>query len=70
MPQVHIILEDDNANTTQQTFALTGDLDTLDGMDEAVEQLRLDALPQLEKTRLQQAQERVVQQEKKTLVAS
>jgi hypothetical protein len=67
MPTIRLILEDDNATKTEQTFALSGDLDTLDGIDEAVEQFRLAALPQVEKTLLEQAQERTIAKEKKTL---
>ena len=66
MPKVHIILEDDTGTVTEQTYALNGDLDTLDGIDESVEQFRLEALPQLEKTLLEQSQQRAVEQEKKT----
>jgi hypothetical protein len=64
MPCIRLILEDDNGTQVQQTFALTGDLDTLDGIDEAVEQFRLDALPDLEKTLLEQAQERTLKEKK------
>ena len=66
MPCLRLILEDDNGTQTEQTFALSGDLDTLDGIDEAVEQFRLVALPAVEKTLLAQAQERAIQ-EKKTI---
>ena len=64
MPRIRLILEDDNGTQTEQTFTLSGDLDTLDGIDEAVEQFRLDALPDLEKTLLQQAQERTLKEKK------
>ena len=64
MPRIRLILEDDNGTQTEQTFALTGDLDTLDGIDEAVEAFRLDALPAVEKTLLLQAQERSLQEKK------
>lgn len=66
MPRIRLILEDDNGTQTEQTFTLNGNLDSLDGIDEAVEQFRLDALPDLEKTLLEQAQARTLQ-EKKTL---
>jgi hypothetical protein len=66
MPKVRIILEDDTGTVTEQTYALNGDLDTLDGIDESVEQLRLEALPHLEKALLEQSQQRAVEQEKKT----
>jgi hypothetical protein len=65
MPRIRLILEDDNGTHTEQTFALTGDLDSLDGIDEAVEQFRLDALPDLEKTLLEQAQARRLQEKKR-----
>jgi hypothetical protein len=64
MPRLRLILEDDNGTQTEQTFALSGDLDTLNGIDEAVEQFRLQALPQVEKVLLEQAQERVLQEKK------
>jgi|HubBroStandDraft_4_1064222.scaffolds.fasta_scaffold308447_1 hypothetical protein len=66
MPRIRLILEDDHSQQIEQTFALTGDLDSLDGIDEAVEQFRLNALPDLEKALLVQAQERTLQ-EKKTV---
>ncbi len=65
MPRVRIILENDNGTQSEQTFVLQGDLDTLDGIDEAVEQFRLDALPDLEKLLLQQAQERALPEKKR-----
>jgi hypothetical protein len=64
MSRIRLILEDDNGTQTEQSFALAGDLDTLDGIDEAVEHFRLDALPDLEKILLQQAQERTLQEKK------
>jgi hypothetical protein len=64
MPKIRLILADDEGTLSEQTFALSGDLDTLDGIDEAVEQFRLEALPQVEKTLLEQAQERVLQEKK------
>jgi hypothetical protein len=69
MPRIRLILEDDNGTQTEQTFALTGDLDTLDGIDEAVEAFRLQALPDIEKTLLEQAQERTLQEKKRQLGA-
>ena len=64
MPRLRLILEDDNGTQTEQAFALSGDLDTLDGIDEAVEQFRLEALPHVEKVLLEQAQARVIQEKK------
>lgn len=37
MPRIRLILEDDHGQQIEQTFALTGDLDSLDGIDEAQE---------------------------------
>lgn len=68
MPKIRVVLEDDNGHQTEQTFALSGNLDTLDEIDDAVEQFKNEALPQVERSLLQQAQERVVAQEKKTVV--
>lgn len=65
MPKVRIILEDDTGTVTEQTYTLTGDLDSLDGIDESVEQFRLEILPQLEKALLEQTQQRALEQEKK-----
>jgi hypothetical protein len=67
MPRLRLILEEDNGTQTEQTFALCGNLDTLDGIDEAVEQFRLQALPQIEKALLEQAQERTIQEKKRLL---
>lgn len=35
MPKIGLILEDDGGIQTRKTFALQGDLDHLDGIDEA-----------------------------------
>ena len=67
MPKIRLIVEDDAGNQTEKTFPLSGDLDTLDGIDEAVEHFKRAALPQVERELLSQAQERAVEQEKKTL---
>jgi len=65
MARVRLILEDHNGIQTEQTFALAGDLDTLDGIDEAVEAFRLQALPQVEKSLLEAAQERAIPEKKR-----
>ncbi len=67
MAQITLILKDDHGNQTQKTFALVGDLDSLDGIDEAVEQFKNVALPQVEQELFSQAQERALAQEKKTV---
>ena len=67
MPEITLILKDDDGNQTKKTFALAGDLDSLDGIDEAVEQFKNQALPQIEQQLLSGAQERAVREEKKTV---
>ena len=67
MPKIRLIVEDDDGNRTEKTVALRGDLDHLDAIDEAVEEFKNQALPQLEQELLAQAQERATQQEKKTV---
>ena len=67
MPKIRLIIEDEEGNRSEENFALTGDLDSLDGIDEAVEQFKNRALPQIEQELLSRAQERAVQEEKKTL---
>ena len=69
MPEITLILKDDDGNLSQKTFALIGDLDSLDGIDEAVEQFKNQALPQMERELLTGAQERAVQEEKKTVAS-
>jgi hypothetical protein len=69
MPTIRVILEDDNGEQTEQTFALHGNLDTLDAIDEAVEQFKNDALPKIEQELLQQNQERLAAKEKKTVAS-
>ncbi len=66
MPKIRLILEDDQGNQTEKTFTLQGDLDTLDGIDEAVEQFKNGALPQVEQELFSLARERTLAQEKKT----
>jgi hypothetical protein len=67
MPKIRLIVEDNDGNQTEKSFELRGDLDHLDGIDEAVEQFKNRALPQIEQQLLANAQERAVQEEKKTL---
>ncbi len=70
MPRIRILLENAKGTQSEQTFVLEGDLDTLDGIDEAVELFRLNALPDLEKALLQQAQERALKVKKIGSLAS
>jgi hypothetical protein len=67
MPKVRLILDDDNGVTTEQIYDLPEGITNLDGIDEAVEQFRLEALPVLEKQLLEKLQQTAVQQEKKTV---
>ena len=69
MPRVRLILEDDQGNQSEQTYSLEGSCETLNQIDESVETLKNQALPDLEQTLLMQAQARFAQQEKRTLPA-
>ena len=66
MPKIRLIVEQDDGQQSEQTYQLSGDLEHLDGIDEAVEQFKNVALPQVEQQLLSQAQARAVAQEKKT----
>ena len=68
MPKIRLIIEDDAGQQTEQTFALSGDLESLDGIDEAVEQFKNAALPQVEQQLLAKAQAGVQEEEKKNSV--
>ncbi len=64
MPRIHIILEDDQGNplpdAARRTYRLEGDLDTLDGIEQAVETFKERALPEVERSLLTEAQRRFV----------
>lgn len=69
MPRVRLILEDDNGNpvpNTEQIYLLEGNCNTLNQIETAVETFKKRALPSLEQGLLTQAQERFVNEEKKT----
>jgi hypothetical protein len=66
MPNIRLIIEDDAGHQTEQTFALSGDLESLDSIDEAVEQFKNAALPQIEQQLLAKAQAGALEREKKT----
>jgi len=70
MAKIRVIVEDDEGNRAEQTFTLEGDLEHLDGIESAVEEFRLDALPQIEKALLEAAQTKHITQEKKTVPES
>ncbi len=67
MPQIKLTLENEDGSSQTLRFDLAGDLNNLDGIDEAVEQFKRAALPEVERLLLTQSQERTVAQEKKTL---
>ncbi len=63
MPRIHIILEDDEGNPlpdARRTYPLKGDLDTLDGIEQAVETFERQALPEVERSLLAEAQKRFI----------
>jgi hypothetical protein len=70
MPRIRLILEDDDGNTTptaaERLYRLEGDLDTLDQIEQAVETFKKQALPDIEHSLLDQAQERFVARGKKS----
>jgi hypothetical protein len=67
MPQIVLMIRNDDGTTTERTFELAGDLDSLDGIDEAVEQFKSAALPEVEQHLLTRSQEKTIEQEKKTI---
>ena len=63
MPRIRIILEDDQGNPiepTRRTYRLEGDCDTLDEIERAVEGFKQQALPEVERSLLSEAQKRFV----------
>ena len=63
MPRIRIILEDDEGNPLSdagRAYRLEGDLDTLDGIERAVETFKERALPEVERSLLDEAQKRFV----------
>ncbi len=69
MPQIQLVVRHDDGTTTEQTFDLGSDVTDLDAIDEAVEQFKNAALPQVEQQLLSHVQERLAAQEKKTRLA-
>ena len=68
MARIRISLEDDNGNLlltgAEQLYALTTPCDTLNSIEQAVEEWRKKALPEIEKTLLQKAQEQAIAKKK------
>ena len=63
MPRIHIVLEDDEGNpipAARQTYRLQGGCDTLDEIERAVESFKRQALPEVERSLLAEAQKRFV----------
>jgi hypothetical protein len=58
MPTIRLILEDGPGNQAQKHSTLAGDLDSPDDADEALEELKNQALPRIEEQLLCQAQGR------------
>ncbi len=61
MPRIRVVLEDDNGQplTAEATllYSLAGSCSTLDAIDDAVEEWRKKALPDIEHALLQKAQQ-------------
>jgi hypothetical protein len=63
MPRIRIIVEDDQGNPlpdARRAYPLEGDLDTLDGIERAVEAFKEQALPEVERSLLAEAQKRFI----------
>ena len=63
MPRIRIILEDDHGTPlpdARRSYPLEGDLDTLDGIERAVQTFVRRALPDVERSLLAEAQNRFV----------
>ncbi len=69
MPRIRLILEDDNGTPlldhAERIYLLEGRCDTLNQIEEAVEKFKNAALPDVEQTLLDDAQQRFTTQEKK-----
>ena len=67
MPKIRIILEGNDGPIMDKSYCLPADLDHLDKIDEAVEEFKNEALPEIEKELLAQAQEQITSELKKTV---
>ncbi len=68
MPRIRLILEDNEGNPlpdARRTYRLEGDLETIDGIERAVEDFKKRALPEMERSLLTEAQQRFVARGKK-----
>jgi len=66
MARIRLTLQNDDGTTFEKTFDLKGSLDNLTQIDEAVEQFKNEALPEIENELLSHAQEKAIVKEKKT----
>ena len=69
MPHIQVTIKNNDGTSTESTFELTGDLDSLGAIDQAVEQFKNQALPIIERELLHKAQGQAVTSEK-TVVSS
>ena len=64
MPQIRLSLQDDQGNpipgAQELIYQLEGDLETLDQIEQATENFKQQALPEIEHSLLQRAQQRFV----------
>ena len=67
MPEILVTINNEDGTQFQKSFALPTDLLSLDAIDQAVEDFKNDALPQMEKHVLEKAQSQAIAQEKKKL---
>ena len=64
MSEIRITLTDDQFNTVEHVYNLSGPLDSLDSIEKAVGQFKQECLPAVQQTLLEQAQQRFVDQKK------
>jgi TolA-binding protein len=64
MPHIRLILQDDQGNpipgTEERIYQLQGELETLDQIEQATEEFKREALPEIEHSLLARAQQRFV----------
>jgi hypothetical protein len=68
MPRIRLHLEDDQGNpilASRSTYQLEGGCETLEEIERAVESFKRQALPEIEHSLLEEAQERFVERGKK-----
>jgi hypothetical protein len=64
MPHIRLILQDDQGNpipgAEERNYQLQGECETLDQIEQATEKFKREALPEIEHSLLQRAQQRFV----------